>query len=134
MIEYRDSKDVPREQVLALYRTNDWSAAKKPDALCGALQNSHTVITAWDGEELVGLANALSDGHLVVYYPHLLIMPEYQGQGIGRHIMELMHERYGHLHQQILVAEREAVGFYQKCGLEIAGKTQSMWIYDGDEH
>lgn len=134
MIEYRDSKDLPYTQVMALYQANEWSAANKPDALCAALQNSHTVITAWDDIQLVGLANAISDGYLVVYYPHLLVMPDYQGQGIGRRIMELMHQRYGHFHQQILVAERAAVGFYQKCGLAIAGKTQSMWIYDGDEH
>ena len=134
MIEYRDNKSVPREQIMALYLACEWSAAKKPDALCAALQNSHALITAWDGEKLIGLANAISDGHLVVYYPHMLVMPDYQGQGIGRRIMQRMHERYGHMHQQILVADGEAIGFYEKCGLEIAGKTQSMWIYDGDEH
>jgi GNAT superfamily N-acetyltransferase len=32
----------------------------------------------------VGLGNAISDGALVVYYPHMLVLPEYQGRGIGR--------------------------------------------------
>jgi len=34
----------------------------------------------------------------------------------------------------MLTADGKAIDFYRKCGLEIAGSTQSMWIYQGDEH
>ncbi|MEL6852128.1 MAG: GNAT family N-acetyltransferase, partial [Bacteroidota bacterium] len=72
------------EAVLHLYRLHQWSSAKKPEQLVAALRNSHSLIQAYAGEQLVGLANAISDGHLVVYYPHLLVHPDFQGQGIGR--------------------------------------------------
>ena len=49
-----------RAQVLALYEANEWSSAEKPDALMQALEGSDCVATAWLGDELVGLANALS--------------------------------------------------------------------------
>jgi GNAT superfamily N-acetyltransferase len=133
-ITYRQTQDLPPDQVLALYRANGWSAAEKPEALCAALKNSHALISAWHGDCLVGLGNALSDGHLVVYYPHLLVLPQYQGQGIGRRIMALMQEKYGHFHQQVLIADGRAVEFYQKCGFTLAGKTRSMWIYQGKDH
>ena len=95
--------------MLALYRANHWSSADKPRELQRALANSHTVITAWDGARLVGLGNGLSDGALVVYYPHLLVLPEYQGQGIGREIVRRRSARYAGFHQHILVADGGAI-------------------------
>jgi len=75
---------------LALYRANEWSSAQKPELLHSALMASHSLVTAWDDSKLVGLGNAISDGHLVVYYPHLLVLPEYQGRGIGTRLMQML--------------------------------------------
>jgi len=129
-----DSRELPAEKVLALYAANGWSAAKRPEELCKALRNSHSIVSAWIGEELVGLGNALSDGFLVVYYPHLLVLPSYQGQGIGGTILENLKTRYQGFHQHILVADGRAIEFYKKHGFEKAGSTQSMWIYRGADH
>lgn len=52
---YRDTRELPGTRVLALYRANHWFSAGKPCELQQALRDSHAVITAWDGEELVGL-------------------------------------------------------------------------------
>jgi GNAT superfamily N-acetyltransferase len=81
-IRYSESRDLPLESALALYRANEWSSAEKPELLHKALLGSHSLVTAWDGARLIGLGNAISDGCLVVYYPHLLVLPEYQGRGI----------------------------------------------------
>ncbi|GAL03228.1 histone acetyltransferase HPA2 and related acetyltransferases [Photobacterium aphoticum] len=40
-------------------------------------------MTARLNGRLVGIGNAISDGHLVVYYPHMLVHPDVQGQGIA---------------------------------------------------
>ena len=85
-------------------------------------------------DTLVGIGNALSDGYLVVYYPHLLVLPDYQGRGIGKAIMELMKAKYQGFHQHMLVADRNAVGFYERCGFRRAGLTEAMWIYEGSDH
>ena len=82
-----------------------------------ALLNSHSVVSAWDKQRLIGIGNAISDGALVVYYPHLLIHPHYQSQGIGKEIVGLLKQRYEGVHMHILVAERDAIGFYEKCGI-----------------
>jgi len=133
-IRYSEARDLPLESVLALYRANDWSSARKPDLLHKALLASHSVVSAWDGAKLVGLGNAISDGHLVVYYPHLLVLPDYQGHGIGRELMRRLMARYEGFHQHMLVADGRALDFYRKCGFERAGKTEPMWIYSGDDH
>src|SRR5881396_698960 len=104
-IHYSETRDLPLQSVLALYLANGWSAAEKPELLCKALLGSHFLVTAWDGGKLVGLGNAISDGHLVVYYSHLLVLPEYQGRGIGRRLMQMLMKRYHGFHQHILVAD-----------------------------
>jgi len=125
---------VEEEEVIALYKANAWSSAKKPKELLAALRNSHTLVVARNAGKLIGIGNAISDGYLVVYYPHLLIHPEYQGIGVGRKIMERMQTIYGSFHQQMITADGDAITFYKKLGFERAGKTESMWIYAGDDH
>ena len=133
-VKYKYQKDMPKDQTIALYESVEWSSAEKPDLLLKALRNSHTVVTAWDGERLVGLGNAISDGCLVVYYPHLVVHPEYQGKGIGTEIVKQMQKKYEGFHQQALFADGRAVEFYKRCGFVEAGSCQSLWIYEGHDH
>ncbi|KAA3653154.1 MAG: GNAT family N-acetyltransferase [Proteobacteria bacterium] len=128
------NRPITSEEVLALYRANKWSAADKPAALLAALRGSHSLVTARCGQRLVGLGNAISDGHLVVYFPHLLVHPEFQRQGIGRQMMAVLLKRYAGFHQQMLTADGAAVPFYQAMGFVRAGSTEPMWIYAGTEH
>ena len=99
-----------------------------------ALKASHSLVTAREAGVLVGLGNAISDGHLVVYYPHLLVHPRCQGRGVGIRMMQALQARYNGFHQQMLTADAGAVGFYRSIGFERAGKTEPMWIYAGNEH
>ncbi|PWJ43702.1 GNAT family N-acetyltransferase [Sediminitomix flava] len=133
-ITISETRDIKLEDIIQLYKANEWSAAQKPQKLYNALINSHGLVSAWENEKLVGIGNAISDGHLVVYYPHLLILPEYQGKGIGKMIMNKMQEIYGDFHMQMLTADGKAIDFYQKMGFERAGETEPMWIYSGGEH
>lgn len=125
---------IEEAEVVALYRANGWSSAEKPAELLAALRNSHTLVTARAGGRLVGTGNAISDGHLVVYYPHLMVHPDFQGRGIGRKMMAALQEKYRGFHQQMLVADGRAVEFYRKLGFARAGKTEPMWIYAGRDH
>lgn len=133
-VDYKETRDIPVEGLLELYTANDWSAAENPEQLQRALMNSHTLVSAWVGGRLVGLGNAISDGHLVVYYPHLLVLPEFQRKGIGKEIVRLLQAKYSEFHQQVLIADSGAVEFYRKCGFNRAGQTEPMWIFQGSEH
>ena len=121
-------------EVIELYHSNEWSSANKPDQLIPALRNSHTLVTARFEGKLVGIGNAISDGHLVVYYPHMLVHPSCHGKGIGRKMMEAMQSVYSSFHQQMLTADGEAIEFYKALGFVRAGKTEPMWVYAGTEH
>ena len=133
-IRYSTAREIPLEAILELYRANGWSSAEKPTELQNGLAHSHSLVTAWTGHRLIGLANAISDGHLVVYYPHLLVHPEYQRQGIGTELMARLMKRYDGFHQHMIVADGRTIEFYRKCGFQQAGETQAMWIYAGHDH
>lgn len=126
--------DIEKDEVIEIYKANNWSSAEKPEMLIPALRNSDSLITARISGKLVGIGNALSDGYLVVYYPHMLVHPEYHGKGIGRAMMERLQQKYVSFHQQILVADYKAIEFYKSMGFQRAGKTEPMWIYGGNDH
>jgi GNAT superfamily N-acetyltransferase len=133
-IEIKLNQTPTKAQLKSLYSANNWSSAKKIDQLYLALQNSHYLVLAYHQEQLIGLANAISDGHLVVYFPHLLVHPDYQKLGIGSRLTDVLLERYKDFHQKMLVADDKAVAFYKKKGFALAQNTSAMWIYEGGDH
>jgi GNAT superfamily N-acetyltransferase len=128
------SKEIQEGEVVELYRANGWSSAEVPEKLIPALLNSDMLVTARKSGKLIGIGNAISDGCLVVYYPHMLVDPNFHGFGVGRKMMELMQSKYKDFHQQMLTANDEAVDFYKALGFERAGKTEPMWVYAGNDH
>ena len=133
-IKINISDTIENNEVVELYKANNWSAANKPDKLLNALRNSHTLVTARVSGKLIGIANAISDNYLVVYYPHLLVHPEYQRNGAGKQMMNVLKEKYTGFHQQMLTADSAAIEFYKAMGFEKAGNTVPMWVYDGNDH
>ena len=129
-----EDRQLPMDQLIELYSVNAWSSAEKPAKLAAALAHSDALVTARDDEKMVGVGNANSEGHLVVYYPHLIVHTSYQTLGIGSEIMKLLQGKHQDFHQQMLTADQKAIHYYEKAGFSIAKNTQSMWIYEGDDH
>ena len=134
MVEYRSGTVPAVSEVISLYAANKWSSASQPERLMAALEGSDHIECAFCDQRLVGLANAISDGSLVVYYPHLLVHPDQQGSGIGRELMSRMFSKYAGFHQQTLLAVSDAAEFYEHMGFKRTDAVVPMWIYDGDDH
>ena len=64
----------------------------------------------------------------------MVVLPEYQGQGIGTEITRRLIERYAGFHQLALIADGRAVDFYKRMGFVPAGSCEALWIYAGNEH
>ena len=94
MIQYRTDKNFEAEQLKELFSSVNWLSANYSERLVKALYNSSTVISAWDGEKLIGLINALDDGELTAYVHYLLVNPEYQKDGIGTRLVEMIKQKY----------------------------------------
>jgi GNAT superfamily N-acetyltransferase len=129
-IKYSSTKEFNKDQIQDLFLSVGWSSGQYPDKMQIALKNSDKVISAWDGNKLVGLINALSDGIMTVYFHHLLVRPEYQSKGIGKHLVLSILEEYKDFARKVLIVYDKEVPFYQKCGFEIGkGKTPMFITY-----
>ena len=119
-IIYTEEKKFTTEQVQELFLSVDWISGEYPRRLYKALMNSQTVITAWDGERLVGLARALDDSEMVAYMHYVLVDPAYHGKGIAGHMIELMKEKYkDYLYIELMPEERKNAAFYEKHGFKV---------------
>lgn len=116
-IRYTDERSFTEKQLEKLFLSVNWESGKYPEKLEKALDNCGSVFTAWNGEELIGLANGIDDGEMTAYVHYLLVAPEYQGQGIATHLLEMMKERYSsYLHFFLVAEHKDLVGFYEKQG------------------
>lgn len=128
-IRYTDKRGFTETQTEELFLSVNWASGKHPGRLYKALQNCETVFTAWDGERLVGLANAIDDGGMTAYVHYLLVHPDYQGAGIGRELTEMMKRRYEDFLYLFLVAENPPlVGYYEGLGFTKQGEASVMSI------
>lgn len=79
---------------------------------------STRVVTAWVGEQLVGLARILSDGETIAYLQDILVHPDHQRTGIGRELFTQVFAPYAQLRQQVLMTDDEPrqQAFYTQMG------------------
>ncbi len=61
-IKYKKSKVFTVEELQGLFLSVEWESGNYPEKLVRAMQNSSHVISAWDGDKLIGLVRALDDG------------------------------------------------------------------------
>jgi ribosomal protein S18 acetylase RimI-like enzyme len=119
-ITYKDFNILSENQVKALYEDLGWSSyTKNIKKLLSGIQNSSFVYSAWDKNTLVGLIRVLSDGHTIAYIQDILVKKNYQGQGVGKHLMEAALKKYKTVRQIVLTTDITGPGdFYQKFGFK----------------
>lgn len=127
-IEYKTTHDFTPQQLERLFLSVDWSSGHYPDKLSAAMKNYETVISAWDGDKLVGMICALDDGVMTAYIHYLLVDPEYQGQKIGRTLVETVKDRYKDFLRIVLVSYNDEVHFYESCGFKREDNASPMCI------
>lgn len=67
-ITYTEEKNLTPEQVAELFLSVRWVVGKYPDRLHKALINSSRVISAWNGDRLVGLIRVMDDSKNSPFY------------------------------------------------------------------
>ena len=82
------------------------------------LRNADIIVTARDGERLVGVSRAITDFAYCCYLSDLAVDVAYQRQGIGKRLIEETRKRSGEEATVILVAAPAAEGYYPKIGMQ----------------
>ena len=127
-IRYDTSKDIDQDSLQELFLSVEWDSGNYPAQLRDAIRTSHRVVTAWDGDKLVGLINAIADDAMNAFIPYTVVKPEYQGQGIGKRLVEIILKEYKDHARRVLIAYDDVVDFYMKCGFEVGEGRLPMYI------
>lgn len=103
------------EAVIVFERAPLGRTRREADQLRRAFAASYACIFAWAGKKLIGLGRALCDGEYQAARYDLVVLPEYQGMGLGREMVKKLCDRLP-VENIILYAVPGREGFYQKCG------------------
>lgn len=79
-------------------------------------ENSNLMISARDGNKLVGLIRCLTDHVWYTFLADLAVDPEYKKLGIGKKLIELVREKVGEKTSIILLSVATAMEYYPKVG------------------
>lgn len=128
-IEYTDEKRFTQEQVGGLFKSVGWQSAQYPDRVYRALMGSDTVISAWDGEYLAGLARVIDDGEMLAYMHWVLVNPAYQGMHVGSGLVQRVKQRYAdYMFLEVMPEESKNAPFYQRHGFTLMEDGRAMQI------
>ncbi|HJS31232.1 MAG TPA: GNAT family N-acetyltransferase [Alphaproteobacteria bacterium] len=104
--------DVLRRSGLAERRPVD-----DPRRIAAMLAHGNLVVTARDRAKLVGVARSLTDFSFCCYLSDLAVDREYQGQGIGRRLIDETRRAVAPHSMVLLLAAPNANSYYAHIGM-----------------
>ncbi len=132
-IEYRTGNDLNLDQVIDLYKASTLGERRPIDErerFAAMLKNANLVITAWEGELLVGIARSLTDFNHFTYLADLAVRVSHQKQGIGKELIRLTQLQSGPQTHILLLASPAAENYYGHIGFTHAPQA---WLLKGGE-
>jgi aralkylamine N-acetyltransferase len=89
---------------------------RDPAKLKTAANQSHTVCSAYAGNQLIGFGRALSDGQYQSAIYDVVVLPDYQNQGVGKAIMKALLAKLPKSAPVLIFASPGKQDFYKKFG------------------
>ncbi|MBX3311745.1 MAG: GNAT family N-acetyltransferase [Microbacteriaceae bacterium] len=128
MITYEVNAAPTKQELTELYDSVGWSIyTKDPVKLEDAVSASLYLVTAHDGNKLVGLARVVGDGFTIIYLQDILVAPDYQRRGLGRELFSRVFEPYENVRQKVLMTDDDPaqLSFYKSMGFKQTGELDS---------
>jgi ribosomal protein S18 acetylase RimI-like enzyme len=84
------------------------------------LRNALFSVCVMHKDKVIGCGRVVGDGGIYFYVQDIIVLPEFQGRGLGRRIMDAVMGHLGsHVHPNAfigLMAAKGVSGFYEKYG------------------
>ena len=128
MIKYLDKHEFSSKELEDLFLSVEWSSGHYPDKLVVAMKNFKTVFSAYDNDKLIGMICVMDDGIMNAYIHYLLVNPKYQSDGIGKHLVEMVKEKYKDYLRIAVIGYFKAEEFYKKCGFVKSDESYPFFI------
>lgn len=132
-IVYKVGNELNVEQVIELYEKSTLGERRptnSPEIFAEMISQADIIVTAWDGDLLVGISRTLTDFAYVAYLADLAVHVDYQRNGIGK---ELIRRTRGQLKESCfitLLAAPLADAYYEKAGFE---RNPRAWMLKPDQ-
>ncbi|MBQ3796740.1 MAG: GNAT family N-acetyltransferase [Butyrivibrio sp.] len=136
MIQYVDN--ISAEEYMELRRKVGWCEFPLEEAQAG-IDNAYMVKCVRNNAKAIGVVRLLWDGGYIAFLSDVIVDPEYQGQGIGRMLVETCIDRIkadakpGYKVKMCLMAAKGKEPFYKKFGFderpnEKLGAGMDQWL------
>jgi predicted N-acetyltransferase YhbS len=132
-ITYRHGNDLSIADVVELYRASTLGERRPIDdaaIVADMVRHANLVVTAWDHEQLVGIARTLTDFSCVGYLADLVVRVSHQHRGIGTELIRRTRELMGERSMLVLLSAPKATDYYPKIGFK---KHDSAWVLSKKE-
>ncbi len=131
-LEYATTREITSRQFVQLLKASTL-AERRPvgDAECidGMLRHTDLLVTAWHGDELVGVARSVTDFAYCCYLSDLAVDVGFQKAGVGKRLMRMTKEQLGPRCKLILLSAPAAHGYYPRVGFD---QHPSAWVLHED--
>ncbi len=132
-LSYRVNAALSLDQFIQVYRSSTLSQRRPVDNLPvmqSMMQNASLTLSAWRGDQLVGLSRTLTDYGYVAYLADLAVDLACQGQGIGRELIKRTRAELGPDCMLVLLAAPAANEFYPRVGFT---NNPRAWVLPADD-
>lgn len=119
-MEIKEYQTYNEQEIIDLYQSVGWTNYTScPEMLEEAYKNSLCILGAFEKEKLVGAVRVVGDGISIVFVQDILVLPEYQRQGVGSALMRAILKKYASVYQVELLTDstEKSKAFYLSVGL-----------------
>jgi predicted N-acetyltransferase YhbS len=132
MITYKTGNDLDLDATIELYRASTLGERRPVDdrqRMKDMLAHANLIITAWDGDRLVGISRSMTDFVYATYLSDLAVRLSHQKSGIGKELIRRT-QLAAPKASVILLSAPKAVEYYPHIGFT---QHPSAWILRSDE-
>ncbi len=115
-----EGHSLPVGQLQQLFINNSfWAQQRGLADLLRSLRGSDAIVSTWDGEELVAVGRATSDGIYRAVLWDVVVRQDWQGQGAGRAVVNrLLAAPPLRCAERVYAMTTHGVGFYERLGFQ----------------
>ena len=127
-IVYRVGGELDLDTMIELYRASTLGERRPVDdraRMAAMLRHADIIVTAWDGDLLVGIARSVSDLSYFTYLADLAVRVSHQRHGIGKELIRRTQEAGGPETNLLLLAAPAAEEYYPHIGFS---RHESAWL------
>lgn len=120
-INYKINEQISANEFIDLLMKTSLGNRRPIDDLSiiqGMLDHADLTVTAWQNNQLIGIARSVTDYHFCCYLSELAVDETIQAKGIGRILIKLTKEALAPNCMLVLLSAPQAQSYYPKVGFD----------------